>query len=579
MAGIASTDTLLRGALALVLVLTGSFAGCGNVSNDGDDDGGVDASAGGGGMGGNGGVSGGSGGAVGTGGSGGSAGTGGNSGSGGTSASGGSSTGGSGGSGTGGNGGSGGFVPQPCDTPTFSPVGGTYSSGQGVTISTKTPNATIFYTTDGTNPDQNSAVYSTPISIWSKTTLRAMCNALPVYTDSTVAFATYTFSTGSYTNPPTPIPAAGTFANDFLLSLTTTTPGGTICFALGGALPECANGVCQGATQTYSSQAKIPVNGGATNASTGELLVNALWCKAGMTNGVMPAQKYILQVATPELTAPAPGQYAYDSANQSISPLLSTATTGNVSLRYTTSAASPPSCTNGTLVSGTLPIDTSKGNATYLVAACKPGYKDSAVYTASYTFQLKPPIFAANGGSFDAPVAVNIGNAANAGAVGTWTCTTSDGTTPGCGASASTCAGTGSSATSVLVNKTATALRAISCSPAFVSSDLATSNAFALQLGALTFTPPSGTPVGAGALAVALGQSATGGQAYSFICYSKTAAVPDCTCAAPGLTKVNGNSASNIMVTANTTLTAVGCDDGSSGSELAPTSGSASYGP
>src|SRR5205085_2211908 len=40
--------------------------------------------------------------------------------------------------------------------PTFSPAPGTYSSAQSVTIKTSAPNATIYYTTDGTTPTTTS---------------------------------------------------------------------------------------------------------------------------------------------------------------------------------------------------------------------------------------------------------------------------------------------------------------------------------------------------------------------------------------------------------------------------------------
>ncbi len=46
-------------------------------------------------------------------------------------------------------------------TPQFSPIAGTYSSTQTVSISTTTPSATIYYTTNGSTPTTSSTI-STP---------------------------------------------------------------------------------------------------------------------------------------------------------------------------------------------------------------------------------------------------------------------------------------------------------------------------------------------------------------------------------------------------------------------------------
>lgn len=78
-----------------------------------------------------------------------------------------------------------------CKTPTFSPAAGKYTSAQDVTISTTTDGATIYYTTDGTNPTtSSSSVYSTPISVSATTTIKAMA-AKEGMTNSNVATATY----------------------------------------------------------------------------------------------------------------------------------------------------------------------------------------------------------------------------------------------------------------------------------------------------------------------------------------------------------------------------------------------------
>ena len=61
--------------------------------------------------------------------------------------------------------------------PTFSPVAGTYTSAQMVTISDTAPNAIIYYTTNGTMPTTASSVYSAPITISATETLVAIATS------------------------------------------------------------------------------------------------------------------------------------------------------------------------------------------------------------------------------------------------------------------------------------------------------------------------------------------------------------------------------------------------------------------
>ena len=85
---------------------------------------------------------------------------------------------------------------QTVATPTFSPAAGTYNAAQNVTISTTTAGATIYYTTDGTEPiaatgGPQGTVYSSPIAISQTTTVKAVAvkNGM---NNSAVASATYT---------------------------------------------------------------------------------------------------------------------------------------------------------------------------------------------------------------------------------------------------------------------------------------------------------------------------------------------------------------------------------------------------
>ena len=78
-------------------------------------------------------------------------------------------------------------------TPTFSPVAGTYTAAQTVTISDTTSGATIYYTTNGTTPTTGSTLYSGAITVSATETLQAIATATG-YTTSAVASAAYTIA-------------------------------------------------------------------------------------------------------------------------------------------------------------------------------------------------------------------------------------------------------------------------------------------------------------------------------------------------------------------------------------------------
>ena len=83
-------------------------------------------------------------------------------------------------------------------TPTFSPVAGTYSSAQMVSISDSTSGASIFYTLDGTQPRTavggSTQLYSnTPINVASTETINALATASG-FSTSAIATAAYTIN-------------------------------------------------------------------------------------------------------------------------------------------------------------------------------------------------------------------------------------------------------------------------------------------------------------------------------------------------------------------------------------------------
>lgn len=102
----------------------------------------------------------------------------------------------------------------PYTTPTFSPAAGEVSSGAEVTISCAGADA-IYYTINGTTPDQNSTLYDGPISVTSTVTIKAIAYKAG-RKPSAVASATYTVA-GSLSTTLTNanIVAAGDGANGY----------------------------------------------------------------------------------------------------------------------------------------------------------------------------------------------------------------------------------------------------------------------------------------------------------------------------------------------------------------------------
>ena len=93
----------------------------------------------------------------------------------------------------------GGNPPTPTvATPTFTPASGTYYEPQTVSIECATDGASIYFTLDGTDPDENSALYSAPLTIDATTTIKAIA-IMEGYNNSAIAEANYTIQFGFVT--------------------------------------------------------------------------------------------------------------------------------------------------------------------------------------------------------------------------------------------------------------------------------------------------------------------------------------------------------------------------------------------
>lgn len=80
------------------------------------------------------------------------------------------------------------------ETPVFSPAPGTFYTAQNVTLTCDTENSTIYYTTDGSDPDDTDTEYTGAIPVNSTTTIKAIAYATG-FDPSEIATATYTIVT------------------------------------------------------------------------------------------------------------------------------------------------------------------------------------------------------------------------------------------------------------------------------------------------------------------------------------------------------------------------------------------------
>lgn len=83
------------------------------------------------------------------------------------------------------------LAPTSISAPTFSLAAGTYFTPQQVSIACSTAGSTIYYTTDGSNPILNGTTYTTPLTISTTTTVRAV--AIHGSDTSSIASVLYNF--------------------------------------------------------------------------------------------------------------------------------------------------------------------------------------------------------------------------------------------------------------------------------------------------------------------------------------------------------------------------------------------------
>jgi hypothetical protein len=152
-------------------------------------------------------------------------------------------------------------------TPTFTPIAGTYTGTQSITINESTTStATIYYTTNDTTPTTASPVYSTPVPVSVGETLKAFAVASG-YVNSLVGTSVYKIKAAT----PTFTPAAGTYTSPQSITINDSTSGAVIYYSTNGSVPTTGSFVYStpiavGANETLKA---IAVASGDVNSLVG----------------------------------------------------------------------------------------------------------------------------------------------------------------------------------------------------------------------------------------------------------------------------------------------------------------------
>jgi hypothetical protein len=296
--------------------------------------------------------------------------------------------------------------------PVFSPVPGSFSAAQSVTITTSTPGASIRYTTDGSTPSETAGIlYSGAISVATTDTLKAIAYESG-WTDSAVVPAAYTIS--SQSSAPTLTPGPGTYSAPQTVTIVAAT-GTTISYTTDTTTP----------TETHGTQ----VSGSAQVLVSASGTIKAIAYGGGYADSAVVSGDYTIEPGTdPPLskeyvymgerviaientaqsnTVSAPAFNPPGSTYTAAQTVTVTCPTQGSLVSYTTDQSTPTS-THGTQVScGTnIAVGTSQ---TLKAVAYEAGWTTSSVATATFNLVVTAPVFSPpNGGTFTSAQSLQI---------------------------------------------------------------------------------------------------------------------------------------------------------------------------
>ena len=276
-------------------------------------------------------------------------------------------------------------------TPTFEPEPQeeAFTTVQNVTITCATVDAAIHYTTDGSEPTAESAVYSEPIVVNDGTTTIKAIAMKEGMTNSEVASATYTVNLPTL-DAPTFDHESNIYDDAFEVTIVAA-EGATIHYTTDGNEPTAESAV-------YKD--RIPVNKNMT--------IKAIAVKEGYKTSAVATAEYQIKVAKPTFS-PVPG--TFDAATQ-VSIVCGTE---GATIHYTTDGTTEPTAESPVY---SQPIAVNSGTMTIKAIAIKKDMTNSDIAEGVYTIKqnaglaFDPTTATAEAGAeeFNAPTLVNPNN-------------------------------------------------------------------------------------------------------------------------------------------------------------------------
>jgi O-glycosyl hydrolase len=268
-------------------------------------------------------------------------------------------------------------------TPTFSPVAGTFTSAQTVTLLDSSVGAVLYYTTDGSTPTTASARYTAPLNVSSTETISAIATATG-YSQSAVGSGTFTINLPAAATPTFSV-TPGTFTSTQTVSLADTTTGALIYYTLDGSTPTTSS-------TKYTSAISV--------ASTET--IKAIATATGYSQSAVASAMYTINLApaTTPTFSPTPGTYT------SFQTVTLADTTIGATIYYTLDGSVPT--TASTKYTTTISVTATE---TINAIATASGYSQSAVATGTYTLNLPAaatPTFTPAAGSYASAQSVTI---------------------------------------------------------------------------------------------------------------------------------------------------------------------------